>query len=459
METYRPVSRHAVMPPSLSSPTGQPLSEKQEPKKMSQPVRCIFNVLDLQKFRESNCRHELLSFVRALGRSSSGSSGSNSTDRNFCGESSLRTCRSTFAIGYLWGSLDAMEQWVNDIPPISSSRARFGNRAFQTWYQRLQRRSVSILLHLLRHSLPQTSSSSADSSSTYTLDQAISLGYEVASSSDEEKEEVDRSVTKDDTSTITNLITELQAYLLDSFGHPVRIDYGTGHESNFILFLYCLYKLQCFTSADLQAVALGIFYKYLHVARSLQTTYMLEPAGSHGVWGLDDYYILAFYFGACQLTHTPKPSSSSKNGTEDVDTEEDTTIMPQSIHDPYILEEYADKCMYLGCIQFIKNIKRNVPFFESSPMLNDISQLSSWEKVSRGLLRMYEAEVLDKIPVVQHFKFGSIFKATWTPSQTLPSSAPTITPFSLHTTTIRSPDSNDTNLESTTVTRAPWATK
>lgn len=451
-------------------------------KNMSQPARCIFNASDLQKFRESNCRHELLSFVRALGRSSSSSS--TSTDKNYCGEISLGTCttgRSTFAAGYLWGCLDAMEQWVHDIPPISSSRARFGNPAFQTWYQRLHQCSVSVLSHLLRHSLPLNSSTGSTTTTTYTytLKQAISLGYEVASSSG--KDLLDRSITTStnaDEITFTNLIGELQAYLLDSFGHPIRIDYGTGHESNFILFLYCLYKLQCFTSADLQAVALGIFYKYLHVARSLQTIYMLEPAGSHGVWGLDDYYILAFYFGACQLTSTtPKLSLSSNTKTEESDTTDTTfpatTILPKSIHDTYILEEYADKYMYLGCIQFIKNIKRNVPFFESSPMLNDISHLSSWEKISSGLLRMYEAEVLDKLPVVQHFRFGSIFRATWTPSQTVPPSAPTITPFSLAHSTVTRPDttnspkphindgpnnSTNTSFQTTPVTRAPWAT-
>jgi serine/threonine-protein phosphatase 2A activator len=32
------------------------------------------------------------------------------------------------------------------------------------------------------------------------------------------------------------------------------------------------------------------------------------------------------------------------------------------------------------------------------------------------MLRLYEGEVLGKLPVIQHFVFGTLFPCTWTPS-------------------------------------------
>jgi len=64
----------------------------------------------------------------------------------------------------------------------------------------------------------------------------------------------------------------------------------------------CLREAGALTENDTAAFVLEIFGKaYLGVTRRLQMVYMLEPAGSHGVWGLDDFHCLPFLWGAAQL--------------------------------------------------------------------------------------------------------------------------------------------------------------
>lgn len=141
---------------------------------------------------------------------------------------------------------------------------------------------------------------------------------------------------------------------------------------------------------DYQALVSRVFFKYMELMRKLQLTYSLEPAGSHGVWGLDDYHFLPYIFGSSQLI-------------------DHKYMKPKSIHNDDILENFYKEYLYLSCIVFVKKVKRGL-FAEHSPMLDDISGVPNWNKVNSGLLKMYKVEVLEKVPIMQHFLFGSIIK-------------------------------------------------
>jgi serine/threonine-protein phosphatase 2A activator len=237
--------------------------------------------------------------------------------------------------------LDQLEVWINETPPLENKESRYGNKAFRTWFTIVEKELDGLMKQILPAALQEAAK-------------------------------------------------EVGPYFLHSFGNYTRIDYGTGHEASFVMWIWALYRLGIFTNEDRTALVTKLFVRYILLVRKIQKTYLLEPAGSRGVWGLDDYQHLSYLFGASQLI-------DHKN------------IKPKSIHNNDILEEFGSDYLYLSCIQFTKQMKTG-PFGEHSPTLDSISHVPHqlWWKVNNGLIEMYKQEVLDKFVIVQHFLFGTI---------------------------------------------------
>lgn len=89
--------------------------------------------------------------------------------------------------------LQKMEGIIDDTPLIDQPQ-RFGNKAFATFYHRL----CSDVQDLLSEALPEKFHKS---------------------------------------------IPEISVYLTESVGNSTRIDYGSGHELSFVMFMYCLFRI------------------------------------------------------------------------------------------------------------------------------------------------------------------------------------------------------------------------
>lgn len=233
--------------------------------------------------------------------------------------------------------LDTLDGWIDETPPVQTPQ-RFGNAAFRTWGDRLNQTATSLLETLLG---PRLSAATP----------------------------------------------HLAPLLKEAFGSFQRLDYGTGHETCFALFLCCLTLLRFVEPEpnEQRALVLHVFMQYMRLCWRLQDVYMLEPAGSHGVWGLDDYCFLGYVFGSAQLRDQTEFAVSAT-----------------------LRRPLPEANLYCLCIGRIDRVKQG-PFHEHSSQLYAIAtEVLNWDKVNTGLLKMYEGEVLSKRVVVQHIPLGGL---------------------------------------------------
>lgn len=299
--------------------------------RFSELERRILSKKDQELFRASPTYTLILAFIFSLSESIASKK-----------ISSVSISSSPPIVGHILCFLSAIDGIIKLCPPVDQGGSRFGNPSFRKFFD---------MIPVLSPSWHRT------------------LGI-----------------------TNPSAIAEVSTYLYNSFGNPARIDYGSGHELNFFIWLLSLNRLSILPESSFPAIILLVFPKYLSVLRRLQITYFLEPAGSHGVWGMDDYHFLPFLYGASQLINHPY-------------------IRPLSIHNDLVLEEEGDEYLYLKMVRWTMSSKSVKNLRVTQPMLDDISGAKSWAKVEQGMRRMFLKEVLGKLPVMQHFLFGSLIPA------------------------------------------------
>ncbi|KAK4050290.1 Serine/threonine-protein phosphatase 2A activator 1 [Microbotryomycetes sp. JL201] len=252
----------------------------------------------------------------------------------------LDSCHESQATQTIVNFLQEARDWINDVP-LQTGPQRFGNKAFRDWVTKFEQHDE----HFQRELVPAPLHAAA--------------------------------------------LPELTHHLRASFGSAARLDYGTGHELSFLAYLLILRLTGILTERDEQAMVTRIFVAYLDLVRKLQLKFNLEPAGSKGVWGLDDHQHLVYLWGASQLRAHP-------------------SLKPSAILAPNQIRHMDQSYLFLSSILHVNELKSG-PFAEHSPLMHNIATtVPSWTKVSTGLFKMYREEVLKKLPVIQHFWFGRI---------------------------------------------------
>ncbi|KAJ5959693.1 Phosphotyrosyl phosphatase activator PTPA [Penicillium vulpinum] len=393
-----------------------PILDSSTPHTFIEPSKKIYESQDVSTFLTSKAYTDIMTWILQLNRSMFPLKMADETIQTWPLNSDA--IQYSAPVRQLQRLLSKLEDIIQEVPPDTGPR-RFGNISFRRWCEVVESRASDLLSQCLPADLLHRGSS-------------------------------------DDGATAE---TELKSYFLGSWGSGQRLDYGTGHELSFLAFLGGIWKLNGFPKADPgveeRAIVVGVIHPYLELIRLLIKTYNLEPAGSHGVWGLDDHSFAPYIFGSAQFSPAVKDTDLTPEEGSLPDAPD-----PGGVAKANIVERERQTNLYFSAIGFIYDVKRG-PFWEHSRILFDISGIpAGWGKINKGMIKMYNAEVLSKFPVVQHFPFGSLFSWDRDPNAPLPSST-------VHATSgpQARPVAPDSGLPSVAATRpmpgagtqAPWA--
>ncbi|KAH9385382.1 serine/threonine-protein phosphatase 2A activator [Nematocida major] len=190
-------------------------------------------------------------------------------------------------------------------------------------------------------------------------------------------------------------VSVLQKYLQESFGNKSRIDYGTGHELNFFCFLIVLMT----TEALEERAFLLVMEHYFSIVRMLILKYKLEPAGSQGMGGLDDYQLLPFLFGSAQFC--------SREGFffELLFAEEQQGLCySKALRFIHLDKTYPpSKHTFRERVEKYGELKLSEePFSRHSVVIYSLRSVPVG-KVNSGTIKMYDGVVLSPYAVIQHF--------------------------------------------------------
>ena len=206
--TGRPVAPLVEAAPAMPSPAGASTGEATPaaaagggtPRAFEAPTKRIASDDDLRRFLEGPTARDFVAFILSLNQAVTGVKLS-------------APCTVAPPLAALAAALDELRAWVDEVPPAAQP-LRYGNPAFREWHARVAAAAPGIAARCLP---PELRAAGAEA--------------------------------------------ELAPYLADSFGNATRIDYGTGHETAFVAFLYCLAALGVVGEGDRVALVNVVFEK------------------------------------------------------------------------------------------------------------------------------------------------------------------------------------------------------